>query len=244
MKEVLDSTKYVTERSSHVRIDKAAVKHFAEKVAAGIGGVPPWDCHYHYCGDVEQTVSYLLVLDTLNFCFWAPVGEERWATGFASERVSGYVGLAAALKMAVASGAPIADAGFLRDMTAEMLKSLLGGEGTLPLLDKRLDALNALGQLLLSEYSGRAVNLVEAAANSAVGLARLLAEKLTSFAKPIRGRSPAPLASLSLDLDNKWCFMQTNGDSAWNNFPSFLRQCVPRITTFLQDRNLIPQLLF
>lgn len=181
MKEVLDSTKYVTEQSRYVHMNKKTLHRFCEKISAHGAEIPPWNCHYHYCGDIEPTVSYLLVLDTLNFCFWAPVGEKPWETDFASKKVSGYFGLAAALKMALESGVPITNAGFLRDMTAETLKALLGGSGTLPLLDKRLDALNELGEVLLGSYAGRAVNLVEEAANSAVGLARLLAKKLMSF---------------------------------------------------------------
>jgi hypothetical protein len=95
--------------------------------------------------------------------------------------VSGYYGLASALKLALESGTPMTEASFLRDMTAEALSNLLAGSGTLPLLDERVDALRELGRVLLDEYSGRAVDLVKAAAGSAVMLARLLAEKATSF---------------------------------------------------------------
>jgi len=181
MKEVLDSTKYVMAQSRHVHLDKKALNHFSGEILAHGAEIPPWDCHHHYCGDAEQTVSYLLVLDTLNFCFWAPAGEARWETQYTSKKVSGYYGLAAALKLALESGVPITQARFLCDTTPETLKALLGGSGTLPLLDKRVDALNELGQVLLAEYSGRAAHLVEDGGRSAVMLARLLAKKLTSF---------------------------------------------------------------
>lgn len=35
-------------------------------------------------------------------------------------------------------------------------------------------------------------------------------------------------------MDNKWCFMQTNGDDGWEDFPSYLPEIVPRILTFFQ----------
>jgi hypothetical protein len=181
MKEVLDSTKYVMTQSRHVHIDTKALAHFAETILTHGAEVPPWDRHHHYRGDPEQTVSYLLVLDTLNFCFWAPAGALRWERPYASKMVSGYYGLASALKLALESGTPMTEASFLRDMTAEALSNLLAGSGTLPLLDERVDALRELGRVLLDEYSGRAVDLVKAAAGSAVMLARLLAEKATSF---------------------------------------------------------------
>jgi hypothetical protein len=47
-----------------------------------------------------------------------------------------------------------------------------------------------------------------------------------------------PIASLSLDLDNKWSYMKTHGDAGWENFPSYLDVCVPRVIDFLKERNL------
>ena len=47
-----------------------------------------------------------------------------------------------------------------------------------------------------------------------------------------------PIASLSLDLDNKWSYLKTHGDSGWEKFPSYLDFLVPRVLDFLQERNL------
>src|ERR1044071_2266482 len=47
-----------------------------------------------------------------------------------------------------------------------------------------------------------------------------------------------PLASLSLDLDNKWSYMKTHGDPGWESFPSYLDVLVPRVLDFLKSRNL------
>jgi len=47
-----------------------------------------------------------------------------------------------------------------------------------------------------------------------------------------------PVASLSLDLDNKWSYMKTHGDSGWESFPSYLDLVVPRVLKFLDDRSL------
>jgi hypothetical protein len=181
MKEVLETTRYVIEQSRHVTIDEDALYGFSQELLASGADVPPWDCHYHYCGDEEKTISYLLVLDTLNFCFWAMAGDNRWEILYESKPVSGYFGLAAALKSALEFGVPITTAPFLSEMTAETLRDVLGGTGTLPLFDERVHVLKELGQILLTEYAGRAVNLVEDAGGSAVRLACLLACKLSSF---------------------------------------------------------------
>ena len=46
-----------------------------------------------------------------------------------------------------------------------------------------------------------------------------------------------PLASLSLDLDNKWSYLKTHGD-AWQGLPSYLDVLVPRVLDFLRARGL------
>lgn len=47
-----------------------------------------------------------------------------------------------------------------------------------------------------------------------------------------------PIASLSLDLDNKWSYMKTHGDSGWETFPTYLDTIVPRSLEFLKEREL------
>ena len=47
-----------------------------------------------------------------------------------------------------------------------------------------------------------------------------------------------PLASLSMDLDNKWSYLKTQGDASWEDLPSYLPYAVPRILKFLERRNL------
>jgi hypothetical protein len=51
-------------------------------------------------------------------------------------------------------------------------------------------------------------------------------------------QSPKPLASLSLDLDNKWSYMKTHGDVGWERLPSYLNLVVPRVLEILRKRNL------
>ncbi len=46
------------------------------------------------------------------------------------------------------------------------------------------------------------------------------------------------LASVSLDLDNKWSYLKTHGDQGWEEFPSYLSIVVPRVLKFLRERDL------
>lgn len=46
------------------------------------------------------------------------------------------------------------------------------------------------------------------------------------------------VASLSLDLDNKWSYLKTHGSDAWRGYPSYLDLAVPRILDFLEEHQL------
>jgi hypothetical protein len=47
-----------------------------------------------------------------------------------------------------------------------------------------------------------------------------------------------PIASLSLDLDNKWSYLKTHGEAGWDTFPTYLPLVVPRVLEFLRQRGL------
>jgi hypothetical protein len=47
-----------------------------------------------------------------------------------------------------------------------------------------------------------------------------------------------PLASLSLDLDNKWSYLKTHGDAGWEAYPTYLPLVVPRVLDMLRRRGL------
>src|SRR5438270_4437962 len=46
------------------------------------------------------------------------------------------------------------------------------------------------------------------------------------------------IASLSLDLDNKWSYLKTHGDGGWEEFPSYLDAVVPRFLALLDRLGL------
>lgn len=46
-----------------------------------------------------------------------------------------------------------------------------------------------------------------------------------------------PIASISLDLDNKWAYMKAHGDPDWETYPTYLPTIVPRILEILEERD-------
>jgi len=73
MFEVLESAKRISETSNRVRIDGQALVRFARDWLSEGVEVPVWDNVHHFVGGGAETVSYLLVLDSLNFCFWPAI---------------------------------------------------------------------------------------------------------------------------------------------------------------------------
>jgi hypothetical protein len=181
MWEVLQTAQAVAEKSLHVRLDKQVINNFARKLENEKIVIPSWNTLYHFDGKEEELVAYLLVLDSINFCFWPALGNPKWEVEHQSEKLSGYFALAASLKKALESGIPFTNAQYLRKLSLKEIKKSLGGKGNLQLLDLRVQSLNQLGQLLTDEYKGKAHTLVEAAAHSALHLTRLVADKLPSF---------------------------------------------------------------
>ncbi|MCR4405277.1 MAG: queuosine salvage family protein [Candidatus Acetothermia bacterium] len=185
MEEVRESARWVAEHSELVRLDHAALAGFARELAARLAAgelkIPRWNYRYHFHDGGERTVAYLLVLDSLNFCFWAPEGKRKWKVDYAGEALSGYFALAGALKRAFEAGLPLDDARYLARLSTHELKKLLAGRGELQLLDRRAGILNELGRALLERHEGRASRLVEAAGGKAVELVRLVVRELPSF---------------------------------------------------------------
>ena len=181
MNKVLKTTRHVTKRIQQVTIDKQALVDFLRKLIQDGIEIPSWNYDYHFFDGGHKTVAYLLILDSINFCFWPNPGAEKWEVQYKSETLSGYYALAASLKKAIESGISITDAHYLSELNLSTLKQILGGKGELQLMEERIRILNELGAFLISRYNGEANRLVEAAENSTLKLVELLVENLHSF---------------------------------------------------------------
>lgn len=181
MNKVLKTSRHVTKRIQQVTIDKQALVDFLRKLIEDGIEIPSWNYDYHFFDGGHKTVAYLLILDSINFCFWPNPGAEKWEVQYKSETLSGYYALAASLKKAIESGISITDAHYLSELNLTTLKQILGGKGELQLMEERIRILNELGAFLICRYNGEANRLVEAAENSTLKLVELLVENLHSF---------------------------------------------------------------
>jgi hypothetical protein len=113
-----------------------------------------WDQKYHFHDDTECTVNWILLLDALNFCFWAEKDQPRWTIDYQGETLNGYWAEAAALTRAVQEGIPLWDAQYLSQIDRDTIAHIFRGSNTIPLLEQRVNNAREVGQVLLERYDG------------------------------------------------------------------------------------------
>lgn len=177
---VLDTARLVMERASQVFIDRGAAARYAGSVLEG-QKPPPWHGPFHYFDGTEKSAQYIFLLTTINHCFWAPKGKERWTVEEKGETLDGYDALALALKRAVIAESPILDAGYLSGIAPEALREILGGRGELFLMEERAASLRDAGRVLKERWQDSFARVVEAAEKSAQNLVSLVIEEFPSF---------------------------------------------------------------
>ena len=71
---VRESTARVLEQAQDVHVDQSAVDQLAQSLSQqelqDMAALSAFDADLHFVDGTWRTVQYLLVVDTLNFCFW------------------------------------------------------------------------------------------------------------------------------------------------------------------------------
>jgi putative queuosine salvage protein len=182
---VLAGTAHVLREATLVQLDLGAIERLAARWANEQWPENSAFPEMHYFDGTERTLNWLLLLDALNFCFWAFPGEARWRVEWRGETVDGYNALAASLSRAMNEGLPLHDAAYLANLDEETLATILRpakGAAPIPLFAERLANAREMGRVLLERYDGQFANALEAAGRDAASLALLLARDFSSFA--------------------------------------------------------------
>jgi hypothetical protein len=140
-----------------------------------------WDHPCHFFDGTAETVRWIFTLDVLNHCFWPDQGEPVWTVHYRDIPCSGYWGLAASLKRALESNFPVTDPAYLSQISANDLTQIFSGEGLIPQFAERLHNLREAGSVILSEFGGDIISLLEKSSGSAVRLVLEVASAFPSF---------------------------------------------------------------
>jgi hypothetical protein len=187
---ILKSTRTVVENGTHVWINHEQVNALAalwmqdmqKSTELTLQPTQPlWDTHYHFHDGTERTMNWLLLLDALNFCFWAEKDQPRWTIDYQGETLNGYWAEAAALKRACEEDIPLWDASYLSTINAEAMAHIFRGNQTIPLFEQRIENTREVGRILLERYDGQFSKAIEHANNSAITLITELIHYFPSF---------------------------------------------------------------
>ena len=174
----------VVATSIHVRIDDEAIVALADELMDA-EDTPSWDSDLHVRYEIdEHWAMWILVLDTLNFCFWADDPTRRWRVWRDGELVDGYVAIVTSLRYAAAAGFPLHDPGWLATISDEGVGAILApaeGHTNIPLLDCRAQNLRELGRVLSAYGAQPASTFIAQARGSAVRFVQQLVHHLPSF---------------------------------------------------------------
>ena len=169
---VREATRWAMRWARWVSLDRGALRDLAARLAER--APDPWPEEYHFIGEEELTLRYLLVLDALNFCFWP--GKGRWyIEGPRGERLDGYYALSYGLARAAAEHPEFFEPRGLASMSEESLRQVLGA---IPLLHERARIVREVGTALLRFGSARSF--------FAVGSCAELVERVTAHIPSFR----------------------------------------------------------
>jgi hypothetical protein len=165
--EIRAACRHVAENAALVRIDDAMLAAYARDFPLSEIGKAGLDPATHHLGRGEETLAFILVLDTINFgSGYFPHLKKR-------PNMSGYFTVAAGLNdWFKRDGAP--DARHLASLEPADCAQIFGQDAdnhdAAALMTLFARALNDLGALLLARHGGSYARLVESAGNSAADL--------------------------------------------------------------------------
>jgi hypothetical protein len=173
LQQVRDSCRTVAENASFVHIANERISSYAASLPHQLISIPPIDTACHYLGHGNDTVTFFLILDTINF------GSGYFPHICKLGGMSGYFTVASYLNNHFKKHGPLS-ARQLLGLTAKdcgyIFNQDLNSRPVRELMQLFAIALNDLGRYVQDCFAGSFVNLIEAAGFSSERLVRLLIE--------------------------------------------------------------------
>ena len=137
-------------------------------------------------GSRNPSAQLVFIFDTVNFCFWAHKGKEKWMVEYPNGNIipGGWYSFVACFNRAISEGKPILEAKYLHKLSLEEAKNIFRSATSteLPLLKGRVQILNEVGGVLESKFNGKFGNLLDNDSPNADNLMKKVLENFPSFA--------------------------------------------------------------
>ncbi|CAB1078024.1 hypothetical protein JY97_14170 [Alkalispirochaeta odontotermitis] len=229
--QIRNACERVAHQARHVRINRDQIPAYGASLPVEKAVNPQLDPSCHYLGRHEDTLSFLLILDTINF------GSGYFPHLRKRPGMSGYFTTAASLNDYYLNNGPLS-ADQLAVISADHITLILGqdpaNKTVAELMQHFAVALNDLGTYLLQRFHGNFGGLVEAAGTSASRLVELLRQmpyfndvaSYADFEVPFFKRAQITAADLAVAFQGQ----------GWGNFAE-----MDQLTIFAD--NLVPHVL-
>ncbi len=204
---VLESTQTVVERAVHVTVDDAAIDRWARSVPPGAlnpGGHDLWE---HLPGSQAQLANLVLLIESLNFCFWSADPINIQWRGQTYERFNAML---VSIMLAAKYDPLWCEAEYWVNVPSDEIHQVLSGKGELLMMDERERIIRETGRELLDRFDGQFMHAVESVNEHAWPLAVLLMTNFDSF-RDVSRHGDAPVYFMkraqicALDLSMVWC---------------------------------------
>jgi len=158
---VLKTTLKALSQSKWVKINREKVQQLAKKWAKGKIAIPPWPKKMHLQSkNSVLMLTYLIILDSLNFCFWAREPKEKWHIFYRGKKYNGYFALSLALKRFFENFPTKANFYYFSKISFKEFLSILNGGGKLLFLKKRYQILKSVSRVFEKKYKGNPENFI------------------------------------------------------------------------------------
>jgi len=151
---VLDSLRPVIEAARHVRTDIAKIADVAKWMAYEELPFPQFSLPFGLEKSRDQAIDFTMVSDSINSAFSDFASGVKFTAQYQGQTLSDSQGMTACLKRAMESGLEVLDGRYLAKLTRPELAKIFEGNIEMPMLDEKLQVLNAVGRTLTQRYGG------------------------------------------------------------------------------------------
>lgn len=181
---IRDSALFIHNHSQNVTINAPALQTLATLVENRFAlGIDTVETAFGTTGSLEKDCNIVFFETACNFYFWAQDEAKRWKIEYDGETTSGWYGLAAAFKRALANGRPMYDAEYMANLTMNEASEIFMGENSIqiPLLERRVGNTVEAARFLNEKHNGSSYEFLKSCEFSAPRIAEAITRELASY---------------------------------------------------------------
>jgi len=179
MNKILDSTKFVVDNSTSVKINEEKLVEFSKGFEHGKTNHWLSQAPFDFSSlNPDQELSFTFVFNALSFCYW---GDPKWKIEYEGKTHDGAWAMVNALGRGIKEGYPLIDFEYCSKINKDNFSKILRGNIEIPLFEERLNILHEIGLVMTEKYQGNLKSFLEKANGDALKLLDTLVSEFPSF---------------------------------------------------------------